>query len=794
MKNILNNLKKFFKTDIKVINSYFLAVTILVILVSVGLTSYALFSYAKISNNVIEATVGIIGDAVETQTYTYVSGTNYYIYEASATGYYKLGAYGAQGGSYDESYAAGGLGGYSTGVVKLTKGDKLYVYVGGKGEYGTSTTLTEVNGGGYNGGGNAAYHGGGGGGASDIRYFSTTPTEDDLVWNSTTGLNSRLIVAGGGGGAYAYSSTYKAAGGAGGGTTGKDGSYTNYTTYIGHGGTQTAGGSDGIVKSSSDAYSGTSGSFGIGGNTGRARSTSYPSNGAGGGGFYGGGGADNGTLRNAAAGGGGGSGYVWTRDTASNYTPSTLPTSMYLQGAYTEQNVRTGNGEVLISYLGENYEVKDISGANAPVLASNMIPVYYDETNDVWRKADSTNSNGNYKWYNYTNKMWANAVTVKSTNRSTYLNAEPGTTISMDDINTMWVWIPRFNAVTPSNYNGGTKDNPGAINVTFVKENETAIDAFTFGDKNLSGFWYAKFETGHSTLSSSETNDNLGCNNETCSNANGIIVKPDVVSLRYNNLSNFFFASRSMEQPGNSFGFISSEVDTHMSKNNEWGAVAYLTQSIYGRCSSSTSCTEVYINNSSGIYTGRSGGAAGETPINGTYPDQTSTIKYNTYGFYTYDDYLLNYNTNTKGNKVEGKGTGASTTGTIYGIYDMSGGAMEYVMGVFADTNGNPRSGRDTSYNSGFTGMLEDGTTYTGVSFPDSKYYNLYTGSSYIGHALTETAEWYSDGADFVFSSSPWFIRGSDYILDTYAGVFEFSRNDGRDNFFTGLRLVITNE
>ena len=58
MKNVLNNLKKFFKTDIKVINSYFLAITILVILVSVGLTSYALFSYAKISNNVIEGKVG----------------------------------------------------------------------------------------------------------------------------------------------------------------------------------------------------------------------------------------------------------------------------------------------------------------------------------------------------------------------------------------------------------------------------------------------------------------------------------------------------------------------------------------------------------------------------------------------------------------------------------------------------------------------------------------------------------------------------------------------------------------
>ena len=699
---------RFFKTDIKIINSYFLFAIILIILVCIGYSSYALFSFTKTSNNIIEATVGIIGDAVETQTYTYVSGTNYYIYEVPATGYYKLGAYGAQGGSYDESYAAGGLGGYSTGVVKLTKGDKLYVYVGGKGEYGTSTTLTEVNGGGYNGGGNATYHGGGGGGASDIRYFSTTPTEDDLVWNSTTGLNSRLIVAGGGGGAYAYSSTYKAAGGAG---------------------------------------------------------------------------------------GGGGSGYVWTRDTASNYTTSTLPTSMYLQSAYTEQNVRTGNGEVLISYLGENYEVKDISGTNAPVLASNMIPVYYDETNDVWRKADSTNSNGNYKWYNYTNKMWANAVTVKSTNRSTYLNAEPGTTISMDDINTMWVWIPRFNATTPSNYNGGTKDNPGAINVTFVKANETALDAFTFGDKNLSGFWYAKFETSHTNLSSSTTANNLGCTKETCSNANGLIVKPSVTSLRYNNVSNFFFASRSMEQTGNSFGFVSSEVDTHMSKNNEWGAVAYLTQSIYGRCSSSTSCTEVYINNSKGYYTGRSGGnVGGKTPINGTYTDQTSTTNNTAYGFYTYDDYLLNYNTNTKGNKVEGKGTGASTTGTIYGIYDMSGGADEYVTGVFADTNGNPRSGKDTSSNSGFTGMLDDGTTYTGVSFPASKYYNLYTSSSYIGHALTETKNWYSDSVSFVWSYTPWFVRGGGYFSETSAHVFNFSSENGSATDYSGLRLVITNE
>ena len=441
----------------------------------------------------------------------------------------------------------------------------------------------------------------------------------------------------------------------------------------------------------------------------------------------------------------------------------------------------------------------DTSGANAPILASNMIPVYYDETNEVWKKADLANTSIKEQWYSYESSgdkkgMWANAVTVTSTNRATYLNAEPGTTISMDDINTMWVWIPRFNAVTPSNYNGGTKDNPGAINVTFVKQNETALDAFTFGTKSLSGFWYAKFETSHSTLASSTTNNKLGCTNETCSNANGIIIKPSVKSLRNNNVSNFFYASRSMEQTGNSFGFVSSEVDTHMSKNNEWGAVAYLTQSIYGRCTNSTTCSEVYKNNSSGFYTGRSGGAAGNTPINGTYTDQTSTDNYNTYGFYTYDDYLLDYNTNTKGNKVKGKGTGASTTGTIYGIYDMSGGAWEYVMGVFADTNGNPRSGYNSSSNSGFTGMLKDETTYTGIAFPDSKYYNLYTGSSYTGHALTETKNWYNDSANFVSTSFPWFSRGGAYSISAGTGVFYFKYDIGSSNYNYSLRPVISNK
>ena len=413
------------------------------------------------------------------------------------------------------------------------------------------------------------------------------------------------------------------------------------------------------------------------------------------------------------------------------------PKTNIFESGGTHQTIIGGTVKFKVSVETVEITNLDTSGANKPVLASNMIPVYYDEANSVWKKADKNNSQKDYRWYSYTSTgeykgMWANAVTVKDTNRQTYLNATPGTTISMDDITTMWVWIPRFNAVTPSNYNGGTQSKPNAIDVTFVKQNETAIDAFTFGNKELSGFWYGKFEIGGSLASS--------CTNETC-NVSNIVVKPNVSSLRSQKVSSFFYASRSMEQAGNSFGFVNSEVDTHMGKNNEWGAVAYLTQSIYGRCTSSTTCTEVGINNNSSYITGYGAPAGSSSSVtNGTY------------------------------NTALGKD--ASTTGTIYGIYDMSGGAYEYVMGVY----------NNAKSSSGFN------------SLPDEKYYNNYTGSSYTGHALTETKKWYGDNDGFVSASYPWFARGGYYGAGGVTGVFYFSSYDGNYINSHSSHLVISNE
>ena len=275
--------------------------------------------------------------------------------------------------------------------------------------------------------------------------------------------------------------------------------------------------------------------------------------------------------------------------------------------------------------------------------------------------------------------------------------------------------------------------------------------AFTFGNTEVNGIWVGKFETGGT--------------------ATAPLIKPNISSLRSQTVSAEFTTAQRF---GTSTYGMTSNVDAHMMKNSEWGAVAYLSHSRYG------ANREIYINNSSGYYTGRSGGNVGEsTAINTVYTNQTSTTQYNTYGFYTWDGYLLEYNTNTKSgtrdlNKV------ASTTGNITGVYDMSGGAYEYVMGNYYSTKGT----------SGFT------------TLPDSKYYDRYTttnsltacnGGICYGHGLSEVSNWYGDVAYFVNGSHPWFLRGCSFSCGSRAGSFFFTNSDGNavDNRAARSVLVV---
>ncbi len=91
-------------------------------------------------------------------------------------------------------------------------------------------------------------------------------------------------------------------------------------------------------------------------------------------------------------------------------------------------------------------EICNDSNVNEPKLVEGMIPVYYDYEAETWKKANAKTAN----WYNYCNQEWANAVTIGldedggTTQRETYQKAAPDTPIDMQYINTMWVWIPRY--------------------------------------------------------------------------------------------------------------------------------------------------------------------------------------------------------------------------------------------------------------------------------------------------------------------------------------------------------------
>ena len=71
-----------------------------------------------------------------------------------------------------------------------------------------------------------------------------------------------------------------------------------------------------------------------------------------------------------------------------------------------------------VNTTGKNiYKTLDSSGANHPNITADLIPVYYSESDNTWHTADKNNINANYKWYDYDNKMWANAITVKDSDK-----------------------------------------------------------------------------------------------------------------------------------------------------------------------------------------------------------------------------------------------------------------------------------------------------------------------------------------------------------------------------------------
>ncbi len=396
--------------------------------------------------------------------------------------------------------------------------------------------------------------------------------------------------------------------------------------------------------------------------------------------------------------------------------------------------------------------------AAEPELYAGLIPITYDESNNIVIADTKT------KWYDYEEHRWANAILINQSSSSIknkYINGDGtfkvGTIVDLADVLQMYVWIPRykyrlFYTQTENTYSNTEQmidirfEDVNTPKSTGTNDGEWLTHpAFTFGTTELNGIWVGKFEPSNST--------------------SDIRIIPNVSSLRNQADSSIFNGVRSIES-NSKYGLVSSEVDTHMMKNMEWGAVAYLTVSIYGRYNDDGTEIESgpvpWFNNNSNYTTGCSGNeylSASSSSCNA-------------------------WNTSI--------GINASTTGNIYGIYDMSGGAFDGIMGNMVTSSG--------AYN----------PINSSLSQPESKYYDSYPFSSAtttnerilvgkLGDATRETRWWYVDLLNFPKSSYPWFVRGGSVGQgafnteeQSFGGLFYINTFNGFKNVDVTFRVVLT--
>ena len=297
--------------------------------------------------------------------------------------------------------------------------------------------------------------------------------------------------------------------------------------------------------------------------------------------------------------------------------------------ANTKNKLSSTNTYVKVIFSKDNFEYDITSDCatnvdilpNKPNLRSNMIPIKWDSNNNIV-KAD-VNKYGD--WYNYSEKRWANAMIVSQDYLAALKNLKPGELIvpfneAIEDV-IFVVWIPRFKYSMASN----------TVNITFEPgtTSEGAHPAFEGTD----GFWISKFElTRNSEIGSTYS---FNAHHDTKASLETLI----------NNISDV-----------TDYNFVKKEGTVSMVSNYEWAATAFLANSKYG---------------------------VGSEKI---YPadNKTGLIKRYSIGFNNTEYKVLpltkKSNLPTDDAYYSNDSVFASSTRNVTGVYDLSGGANEWVI------------------------------------------------------------------------------------------------------------------
>ena len=359
----------------------------------------------------------------------------------------------------------------------------------------------------------------------------------------------------------------------------------------------------------------------------------------------------------------------------------------------------------------ENTELMDGTyniekGVNSPKLDTGMIAVYWDTNGNEIAQYNEGVLNTNFvydDWYDYiastenfatdnTTSKWANAVTPDGS---------------------YWVWIPRYAYCIVSGYNTEAREanNSGKIEIEFLQglEDKTTTGRTTFNNalgqgnwnihpafsyidgtkKILYGIWVAKYEMSN--------------------NSDVPQSKPGIDSWKNISISDCFTKSINM--------FI--QYNSHLIRNSEWGAVAYLAQSKYGR-----NGVQVGINN-------------------------------------------LNY--------ITGVIVAQSTTGNKYGVFDMNGGSWEYVAGGISTNLVSNLGIANAKYYEAYTLSYEDrygdalyeiATSTTGSTSWHGDYSSFVTSS---GPFVKRGGSYYGGAGAGLFSFG--YNAGGAYSADSFRSV-----------------------
>ena len=268
--------------------------------------------------------------------------------------------------------------------------------------------------------------------------------------------------------------------------------------------------------------------------------------------------------------------------------------------------------------------------------------------------------------------------------------------------------------------------------------------------------------------------------------------------MNYININDAYSISQALTESNNIYGLNSTNADSHLMKNSEWGAVAYLSQSKYGLNGTNIYINNVTLNNDSStpnVYavTGCAGATADASEVRTTISAINARTASNVYTW------------------TQKNGQKASSTGTIYGIYDMSGGTWERSAGLVANGSSNLTDWGKALMDE-VTKTKNDVTTYEGTEYVtvypsndsgitdwDTASRNNYAVNTKIyGDAVRETStagtgqySWYSDYSYFPGFDYPFFARGGRWHYTTVAGLFCFARNNGRSPYDSGFRAVL---